>query len=298
MTPPAGLGRRDFALLLFVCAVWALNFLMSALGLREIPPFTFTFLRFAVLLIALSAFIRLPPRDQWPRLASVSLLIGVLHFGLSFLALRLSGDLSSPAIVMQSYVPMTTLLAWWWLGERFGAWTGGAIAISFSGVLVLGLDPYVLARPVALITMLLSSLALAVGTVLMKGLRGIGMPSQQGWMAVFSLLPLLAISLWLEPGALARLASASAVAWAGVVYAALASSLLGHGLYYQLVQRHPVATMMPWLLLVPVLAVALGVAFWGDRPGPRVYLGGAMVLGGVLMIALRQRRRSAVAARG
>ena len=298
MTPPAGLGRRDFALLLFVCAVWALNFLMSALGLREIPPFTFTFLRFAVLLIALSAFIRLPPRDQWPRLASVSLLIGVLHFGLSFLALRLSGDLSSPAIVMQSYVPMTTLLAWWWLGERFGAWTGGAIAISFSGVLVLGLDPYVLARPVALITMLLSSLALAVGTVLMKGLRGIGMPSQQGWMAVFSLLPLLAISLWLEPGALARLPSASAVAWAGVVYAALASSLLGHGLYYQLVQRHPVATMMPWLLLVPVLAVALGVAFWGDRPGPRVYLGGAMVLGGVLVIALRQRRRSAVAARG
>lgn len=298
MTPPAGLGRRDFALLLFVCVVWALNFLMSALGLREIPPFTFTFLRFAVLLIALSAFIRLPPRDQWPRLASVSLLIGVLHFGLSFLALRLSGDLSSPAIVMQSYDPITTLLAWWWLGERFGAWTGGAIAISFSGVLVLGLDPYVLARPVALITMLLSSLALAVGTVLMKGLRGIGMPSQQGWMAVFSLLPLLAISLWLEPGALARLASASAVAWAGVVYAALASSLLGHGLYYQLVQRHPVATMMPWLLLVPVLAVALGVAFWGDRPGPRVYLGGAMVLGGVLVIALRQRRRSAVAARG
>lgn len=298
MGAPHALAPRDFALLLFVCVVWALNFLMSALGLREIPPFTFTLLRFVVLLLALAAFMRVPPRDQWRRLAAVSLLVGVLHFGLSFLALRLSGDLSSPAIVMQSYIPMTTLLAWWWLGERFGAWTGGAIAISFSGVLVLGLDPYVLARPVALITMLLSSLALAVGTVLMKGLRGIGMPSQQGWMAVFSLLPLLAISLWLEPGALARLASASAVAWAGVVYAALASSLLGHGLYYQLVQRHPVATMMPWLLLVPVLAVALGVAFWGDRPGPRVYLGGAMVLGGVLMIALRQRRRSAVAARG
>ena len=292
------LGRRDFALLLFVCVVWALNFLMSALGLREIPPFTFTLLRFAVLLVALAAFIRLPPRDQWPRLASVSLLIGVLHFGLSFLALRLSGDLSSPAIVMQSYVPMTTLLAWWWLGERFRWWTGLAIALSFAGVLVLGFDPHVLSRPMALFTMLLSALALAIGTILMKGLRGIGMPSQQGWMAVFSLLPLLAISLWLEPGALARLASASAVAWAGVVYAALASSLLGHGLYYQLVQRHPVATMMPWLLLVPVLAVALGVAFWGDRPGPRVYLGGAMVLGGVLVIALRQRRRSAVAARG
>ena len=57
------LGRRDLALLLFVCVVWALNFLRSALGLRELPPFTFTLLRFVVLLLALAAFMRIPPRD-------------------------------------------------------------------------------------------------------------------------------------------------------------------------------------------------------------------------------------------
>ena len=292
MGAPTALSRRDFALLLFVCVVWAFNFLMSALGLREIPPFTFTLLRFAVLLVALAAFMRVPPRDQWRRLAAVSLLVGVLHFGLSFLALRLSGDLSSPAIVMQSYIPMTTLLAWWWLGERFKWWTGLAIAVSFLGVMVIGFDPHVLSRPAALITMLISALALAIGTILMKGLRGISMPNQQGWMAAASVLPLLGISLWLEPGALATLSGVSATAWAGVVYAALASSLLGHGLYYGLVQRYPVALMMPWLLLVPVLAVGLGIVFWGDRPGMRVWIGGAMVLGGVLIIALRQRFKS------
>lgn len=289
MQPAATLGRRDFALLLFVCVVWAFNFLMSALGLREIPPFTFTLLRFAVLLLALAVFMRMPPRGQWRRLAAVSLLVGVVHFSLSFLALKLSGDLSSPAIVMQSYVPMTTVLAWFWLGERFGAWTAIGIAISFAGVLVLGFDPHVLSRPAALLTMLASALALAIGTVMMKGLRGVRMIDQQGWMAAASLLPLLAISLWLEPGALARLPAASVVAWAGVAYAALASSLLGHGLYFQLVQRHPVAVMMPWLLLVPVLAIALGVMFWGDRPGPRLWMGGAMVLAGVLVIAVRSR---------
>ena len=210
----------------------------------------------------------------------------MLHFGLSFLALRLSGDLSSPAIVMQSYIPMTTLLAWWWLGERFKWWTGLAIAISFLGVMVIGFDPHVLARPAALITMLISALALAVGTILMKGLRGIDMPNQQGWMAAASILPLLGISLWLEPGAFALLPGVSATAWMGVVYAALASSLLGHGLYYGLVQRYPVALMMPWL------AVGLGIVFWGDRPGPRIWIGGAMVLGGVLIIALRLRFKS------
>jgi O-acetylserine/cysteine efflux transporter len=35
------------------------------------------------------------------------------------------------------------------------------------------------------------------------------------------------------------------------------------------------------------LAVLLGIVFWGDRPGPQLWIGGAMVLGGVLLIALR-----------
>ena len=292
--PP--LRGRDLGLVLLVVAAWALNFLTSARALQEIPPILFTALRFALLSLPLAFLMRRPPAGQWPRLLAVSLCIGVVHFSLSFLALKLSGDLSSPAIVMQSYVPMTTLLAWWWLGEKVGWRTGSAIAISFAGILVLGLDPHVLARPQALATMLASALALAVGTVLMKGMRGIDMFSQQGWLATISVLPLLGLSLWLEPGALAALPRASGWAWLGAVYAAYVSSLLGHGLYYRLVQRHPVAQVMPWLLLVPVLAIALGVLFWDDRPGPRVLLGGAMVLGGVLVIALRaQVRQRAVA---
>lgn len=285
----AALGRRDFALLLLICVVWACNFLFSAMGLREIPPFLFTALRFLVLLAALAVFMRIPPRSQWARLVVVSLTVGVVHFSLSFVALRLAGDLSSPAIVLQSYIPMTTLLAWWLLGERFGWHTGLAIAISFSGLLVLGFDPHILSKPVALLSMLCSAFALALGTVWMKGMQGFDMPNQQGWMAAISLLPLLALSLIAEPGALAALPQASWKAWLGVAYAALASSLLGHGLYYVLVKRHPVALLMPWLLLVPVLAVALGVLFWGDRPGPRILFGGAMVLGGILVIALRRR---------
>ena len=283
---------RDLVLVLIVALAWAGNFLTPALAMREIPPFLFTALRFALLALPLAWLVKRPARGQWPRLVAVCLCIGVLHFGLSFTALKLAGDLTSPAIVMQSYVPMTTLLAWWLLGERFAWRTGLAIAVSFAGVLVLGFDPIVLDRPMALVLMLISAAFLAVGTVMMKGLRGLDVVSQQGWTALFSVLPLLAISTWLEPGALARLPQASWVAWAGALYAAFISSLLGHGLYYVLVQRHPVARVMPWLLLVPLLAMGLGIAFWGDRPGPRLLVGGAMVLGGVLLIALRALTRA------
>ena len=84
-----------------------------------------------------------------------------------------------------------------------------------------------------------------------------------------------------------EIASASWVAWLGVVYAALVASLLGHGIYYLLMQRHPVAQVTPYLLAAPLLATILGIVFLHDQVGPRLWIGGAMVLGGVLAIALR-----------
>ena len=283
---------RDLLLVLLICIAWAGNFLISAFALQEIPPLLFTAMRLSILAIVLAAFVKRPARGQWPLLIAVALCVGVLHFGLSFWALQLAGDLSSPAIVMQSYVPMSALLAWWWLGERFGWRTGLAIATSFAGVLVLGFDPLVLDRPLSLVMMLVSALFLAVGTVLMKRLTGLTAVSQQGWTAIIGIAPLLALSALLEPGSLAALRNASWIGWGGALYAALVASLLGHGLYYVLVQRHPVARMTPYLLLAPVLAIVLGIVFWGDTPGPKLWIGAAMVLGGVLLIALRALARA------
>jgi O-acetylserine/cysteine efflux transporter len=118
------------------------------------------------------------------------------------------------------------------------------------------------------------------------------MVSQQGWTAIIGLVPLLVISLWLEPNGLTALHEASWIGWCGAAYSALFASLLGHGLYYVLVQRHPVAQVTPWLLLAPVGAIVLGLLFYGDRPGPQLWIGGAMVLGGVLLIALRARAKA------
>lgn len=283
---------RDILLALLICLAWAGNFLGSALALRELPPLLFSALRLALLVLMLGVFLRRPAPGQWPRLLAIATCTGVLHFGLSFWALKLAGDLSSPAIVMQSYIPMSVLLAWALLGERFAWRTGTAIAISFGGVLVLGFDPLVLDNPASLFLMLASAFFLALATVMMRGLTGVTRYGMQAWIAVVGVGPLLALSLWLEPGALATLGGISGTAWAGVGYAAIMASVIGHGLYYSLIQRHAVARVMPWLLLTPVFAMALGIAFWGDRPGPKLWIGGAMTLAGILLIALRSQAKS------
>jgi O-acetylserine/cysteine efflux transporter len=144
----AAMPARDIVLVLLVCVAWALNFLISALALREIPPFLFTALRFALLRCRWCFFLK-RPRPGNGRACRRSPVRGRAAFRLSFSALKLAGDLSSPAIVMQSYVPMTHC----WRGGGWASASPGApalaIAVSFAGVLVLGFDPLVLDQPMS-----------------------------------------------------------------------------------------------------------------------------------------------------
>ena len=93
---------------------------------------------------------------------------------------------------------------------------------------------------------------------------------------------------------LPHVAAAGSVGWGGVLYSAQFSSLLGHGLFYLLLLRHPVAQVTPYVLLTPMLGVALGVLVRGDRPGSELWLRGAMMLSGVLVIAVRRWQKQRI----
>lgn len=281
------LPARDLALILLICLAWAGNFLASASALQHFPPFVFTALRLIVVLTLLLRYLDPVPVALRRPLLVVALCNGALHFGFNFWAIAEAGDISSVAISLQSYIPMTALLAWWLLGEKPARSTAIGIGIAFVGVAVLGFDPLVLDAPLALGLSLIAAATLALGTVLLRKLSGLHTFQIQAWSAAISIPPLLLVAALTEPMNIAVFTEASWRDWSGVLYSAIAASLVGHGLLFGLLQRHPVAQVTPLLLLTPVFAVALGVLVWGDRPGPRLWLGGALVLGGVLVVALR-----------
>jgi len=286
-----------FGLVLLICLAWGGNFLASAYALKHFPPFLFTALRLLVVLVCLAPFLRPIASGQRWRLVVVALLSGAIHFALNFWALKRAGDISSVAIALQSYIPMSALLAVLWLRERIGWRTGAGIAIAFGGVLVLGFDPLVLDAPAALLMTLTAAFCLAVATIMMRELQGVSLFELQAWTAALGIPFLFAVGMAIEPPAWPYIATASWRDWAGVLYSGLVASLVGHGLMYWLVQRHPVSQVTPYLLLAPVFAITLGVLVWGDRLGPKLVVGGAMVLGGVLIVALRAvTKRRVVAA--
>lgn len=283
---------RDLALVVLVCAAWGFNFTAGAKGMEGFPPLLFMVLRFVGVLALTLPFLRPPPPGQWLRLAAVALTMGGLHFTFLFWALRLSEDVTSIAVLQIMYIPISVLLAWGLLGERTGWRTLAATATAFTGVMLIAFDPLVLQQPTALTLIMLSALSQALASVLMRGLYGIGPLNFQAWTAVFALPVMLAGTLVFEEGQRLAIASAEPLHWAALAYTVLVASLVGHGLFFVLVQRHPVPLLMPYLLLMTPLGALFGVLVWGDRPGPRLIAGGAIILGSILFITLRGRRRA------
>ncbi len=286
---------RDLTLILVICVVWAGNFIAGAQGMKHFSPFLFMILRFLVVLLIVVPFLRRPPAGQWGRLLAVCLFMGGFHFTLMFWALSRSDDISSVAIVQQTYIPMAVLLAMLLMAERVGWKTLAATGVAFVGVLIVGLDPIVLGQTDVLLITLASALFQALGSIYQRGIRGVSVLSFQGWTAVIALPMLLAATLLVEDKQFEVIRTAEWEHWASVAYSAVMASLIGHGLFFYLVQRNPVTTVMPYLQLTPVLAVIFGVLIWGDRPGWRLLIGGSLVILGILFITLRARDKTRLA---
>jgi drug/metabolite transporter (DMT)-like permease len=102
-----------------------------------------------------------------------------------------------------------------------------------------------------------------------------------------------------EPGDLtsAAFAADSVLAWA---YLVLAGSLVGFTAYAWLLRVAPISLVVTHQYVNPLVAIALGVLFLGERPSPFTLAGALLVIGAVY-VAVRaespRRRRPATAAR-
>ncbi len=102
----------------------------------------------------------------------------------------------------------------------------------------------------------------------------------------------VAHTLLFEKDQLQAIQSASPWHWAALAYTTAVASLVGHGVFYLLVQRHPVPLVMPYMLMMTPMAAGFGIVVWGDSPGPKLWIGGTIILASILFITLRGRARA------
>ncbi len=275
----------DLLIAAVLCIAWGLNAVAAKVGVTYIPPVFFTAIRFVFVLIFLLPWLK-PVPGRWGALIPAVFFMGGLHFALIFTGAQLS-DASTMAIVNQLYVPFAALIAIVFLHEMvpWQRWLG--IGLAISGVVVFSLDASVSSHILGVFLLVTDALSMAIGTVLLRRLSGVEPFVMQAWMAALGIPFLLLTSLAFENGQLAAVLSSPWQGWAALAYTVIAGSLIGHTLYYVLLQRYEVSLVGSVLLPGPAIGVLGGVAVLGEPFTPLIVVGAAMTLAGVGIVLKR-----------
>ena len=285
------MSPHHLALLVFINALWGLNFPAGSLGTQVFGPLMFSTLRFAVVLLLLFPFIRVV-RGQMKLIVMIGLCLGAGHYSIMFYALYLGDNISSIAIAAQLTVPFSTILAVVFLGERIRLIRILAIVLSFLGVVVIGFEPVGPENLLALLAATAAAAVMAVAAILMRRLVGVGVFNLQAWIALLSTSVLFLLTLAFEAHSLAALGDISIEQYWSPVYSAIGATIIGHGSLYYLLQRYEVNHVAPFITLSSLFAVVFGITFMGDVLTVKIILGGTLTLLGVTIIALRNARQA------
>jgi len=281
------LTLRDLSLMVLINLLWACNNIVSkvVLSTMNVPPLTFTVVRFALVLLLILPWLRPIPRPLG-RVLMVGVLMGAGAFGLNFIGFRTSQP-STAAVVIQAGVPLTTLLSIVMLGERIHGRRIVGIALALIGVVVVMWHPG-FALSSGLLFVLASAVSGAFGAVLMKRIEGIGALRFQAWVALTSIVILTPLALITEQGALAAIQAAGWKFVAAMAFSVVVVSVFAHTAYYWLIGRYEANLIAPLTLLTPLATIPLGILITGDQLDTRIVSGSALALIGVLIVAVRR----------
>ncbi|MCE9520860.1 MAG: EamA family transporter [Alphaproteobacteria bacterium] len=284
---------QDLAQMLLINLIWGFFFIAAKFSLAHFPPLMFTAIRFALLLAVLFPWLKIHRGQMKPVLAT-AMALGVLTFGFIFAGLALS-DASVVAVASQLGVPFSVLLSALVFGEKAGArrWLG--IAIAFAGVMIIVFDPSAFRFLTGMMLVMAGVFCGSSAAVFQRQIKDVGLFQLMAWVAALATPIMIVLSLVFEAGQVELLQSADWSVWAGCLYVAYASTLIGDVGYYALLRRYDVSLTAPLVLLTPVFAVGLSVLLLGDVLTTRMIAGAAVVLTGVLLVSLPDRTAARIA---
>ena len=276
------LTLRHALLALAVVAVWGTNFVVIRVALNHLPPLILAALRFSFAFLPAALFIKRPD-VPWRNLAAYGVLIGLGQFGILFLAMThfISPGLAS--LVVQTQVFFTIGLSMWLTKERVRLFQIGALGLASVGLGVILLNTDGATTPLGIGLVLFAAMSWATGNIVQRATPGVNSLGYVVWASLFSVPPLLALSLVFEGGAaiVHGVTHADAVTWAAVAWQSAGNTLFGYSAWGFLLARYPAATVSPWSLLVPVFGMGASAIVLSEAlPGWKLMAAG-LVIGGL-----------------
>lgn len=283
---------------LILSLIWGSTWLFIKLGLEDLPPFTFAVIRFIIASLILCGIVtirRRPlPRDwrDWVLIAGTGLMAFAVNYGLLFWGeQRVSSGL---AAILQTIIPVFGLvLAHLHLPQERITWPKlCGVVLGIAGVCLIFSNQMDVGGESAFrgsVAIVVGAFAVAYSNVLVKARGGLlDYATLAAGQMICGLVPLLIVGQLFEANPFKL--HWTPLALVSLFYLAIVGSVIAFLLYYWLVRHMEVTKTMLISLVTPLIAVTLGMLVRGEELTWRIVVGGACIMAGIGVIALRRMR--------
>ncbi len=284
---------RDIALAVLVAVIWGFAFVISKIGLESFTPPQLTALRFMV--AAIPAFWLPRPAVSWPLLIAIGLTLFTGQFLLQFFGIAHGMPAGLTAVVVQTQVFFTVLLAAFALRDKPTVRQSAGMLAALAGLVMIALTMGSGGLTALGFTLALASaISWSSGNVLVKRLAKVEMFHLMVWVSIVPPLPELTLSMILDgPESLPRaVANAS---WPGIgaaLYLGLLATGLAYAIWGGLLRQYSIAAVAPFALLSPCVGALASSVVFGEQFGPLRLAGIAFMLLGLAIVAVPPDRFS------
>lgn len=266
--------------------LWASSFTAIRAALADFAPGELAFLRFALASAALAGYAcvarpALPRRADIPRVALAGAL-GIAFYNLALNTGQLTVSAGAAGFLINVSPVFSVLLGMALRGERVTRWGGVGIAASFTGVGLIAVGsagPLTLGQgaPVILAAALCMSLQLLVQKPLLARYSPLAVTTGMIWAGTLFFLPF-------APAALVAVPQASVQSLGAIVFLALGPGVTAYIAWAHVLSRLPISRAASFQYLVPPVSLLVAYAWLGEVPGAVTLAGGALALGGVVVV--------------
>jgi len=281
---PIYMKLQHIALAIFGMAIWGFNFVAISVGLKELPPFLFTGIRFVVTVFPFILFVRKPAISWW-QIFSIGMTLLTLQFAFMFKGMQMGigGGVASTVVQCQAF--FTLLMGAIILREIPAVRDVSGLLVAVVGIVLIGLTMSESSVD-GMLLIIVSAFFWATGTVLLKRVGNVDMFALIVYASVFPPIPLFLLSYVTEGPELitAALGEVTIASFVALAYIVLASTLTGYTIWGFLVKTYEAKQVAPFGLLVPIFGVFSGWLFMGEEFGPQRLLGAVLVFAGLVVI--------------
>ena len=268
------------------------GFVIAKPAMEHFPPILLMGLRFTFAASILIWWFPIP-RGYLKKIFIASLIANTLQYSVTYTGLNLI-DASAAVLLVQTEVPFGVLFAYFMLKEKPTIRSLIGITIAFVGVYILTGSPNLEGKFLGIFLTILGSAIWALGQVLVKPLsKEINPLALVAWLAIFSGPILIFLSSILDGNTISYIKSANFNSWAIAFYLGFFMQPVTYGCFYYVLKNNPLYKVLPIVTMgIPLTGLLAAILLLGEKPTTELYLGGFIILIGVILILYTKQKKN------